>query len=936
MNYMVQLHFFLRFKSQLRRTRPDLISRLENSLAKAVENAGGKITGERRLLTASFDGQSLGFWLDMLILIETLLKNVEAAAADLYGYSLVLGQNLPASQDVSPEALCRFLAGGGGGVFLDRGARDRLLPYVDVEGSGAWLGTRSPGKAKQFGAIGPAIGPAGGFFRLIRLKVFAAATNKFPLQEAIVRALGKQETAGQQRNVLVLGPASAGKRNGLYRYCAAIHTSGAEIGGDMPPLPVRFGAGGINALIDAWTPQIRALPGAAETVEEINSLWDLLFRERLRDELSPFVIRKARCFFSLLLDFYISAARSRGRTPILVLEHIHQAEDMAAEIFIDTYTSLKNTRGLLALGSCDEGIGDENLRKWERIFPRVIKLGNGVPQSALPEMPPELWEIGYALSLFSRYYPVSLFQRLFEEEEKNPAMIFRALTMLSALAVIDSPQDPRPLPARFAERAEAALGENAGRIKALVRNRLLGWVAQRKLSPCFRLLTILAALDGSAQLTDALILKSISSDLINGTTSAIDRACENGLLEKLAGPARAAAVSFICETTRALLSGKGGEIRAAFKDPPPDCAAFPVMKAQVLANLSACHLGLRDNSSALETVKEAILLSQGANKLCLPQSYRLFSLVSLSQQKTGETIDYLGFAVESAEKSGNYHELGVSAYYAAAAQFLFGNVSRAAQLARKAREQALAAGRPEWADRSRFLEGRLVFEIGRYQEAQELFEKLRKAPAGGSTPEKDQLLAAWAYRARVYFQNPLCPKPPDGGSDADLFEVEAAYLAGNYRKAAELSGILTNPHTEDNFLYTEQPDWRSGFAQCEHLYFSRGELWERMICVYHSLAICNLSASGGEEAIHNMQRILRNEQLSEMDPWDAFYFYAWYRILERTGAGQVDMNTAVSMAFKRLQRRASRIDDIETRRQYLNQPRWNSALSLAAKEFKLI
>jgi hypothetical protein len=109
-----------------------------------------------------------------------------------------------------------------------------------------------------------------------------------------------------------------------------------------------------------------------------------------------------------------------------------------------------------------------------------------------------------------------------------------------------------------------------------------------------------------------------------------------------------------------------------------------------------------------------------------------------------------------------------------------------------------------------------------------------------------------------------------------------------------------------------------------------------MICVFHSLALCHLSARGGEEAVRNMQRILRNERLSEMDPCDAFYFYAWYRILERTGAEIVDMNTAVSMAFKRLQRRISRTDDAEMRHQYMNGPRWNRELSMAAKDFKLI
>jgi hypothetical protein len=212
---------------------------------------------------------------------------------------------------------------------------------------------------------------------------------------------------------------------------------------------------------------------------------------------------------------------------------------------------------------------------------------------------------------------------------------------------------------------------------------------------------------------------------------------------------------------------------------------------------------------------------------------------------------------------------------------------------------------------------------------------LRDSNSAGQR-EKEGLLAAWIYRAKVYLQQPLLPKPAGGCPDADLFEIEAAYLAGNYEKTAELSGALAALHREEPFLYTEQPDWRSGFAQAELLLFPQGELWDRLIAAYHALALCRLSAGSGEEALHSMQRILRDERLAEIDPWDAFYFFAWYRVLEKTGAAQVDMNTAVSMAFKRLQRRASRIDDIATRRDFLSLPRWNSDLSQAAKEYKLI
>jgi tetratricopeptide (TPR) repeat protein len=928
---MIHILFFLRFKAQLRRTRPELISRLEYLVAKAVELAGGKILTDRRVLTASFDSHSLGFWLDMLMLIESLMKELDKMDADLYGYSLIISEKLPET----PEGLCCFLSGArqGGGVFLDRGISEGLLPYVVFEESE----NRNPGSPEGRGNSGAKFNIED-FSRIRGFKKFMVVPKHSALRESLIRALQGTEP---QRNILILGPAFAGKREGVDRYCQ-------EMTGDFPSLRLCFGGGGLTALSDAWTPRLRSLAGTgAADAEEINSLWEFLFKERLREELSDFIIRKAYRFFILLLEFYTSAARRRGLAPVIVLENLHQAEPAAAEIFIDIYAGIQKMQGLTVIGTWDERIGasgqnvpdkrqdEERLKKWESVFPRIIRPNEAIPLPSTPEMPLELWEIAYALSLFGRYFPACFLLRLFEEAGKNPGMISRALSLLSVLGITDSPQEGRPWQADFINQAEAVLGANKERVQALTRNRLLSWVARQKLSPCFRLLVILADLGGGEELNDQLILKSISSDLVNGTASGVARAVEAGLLAALAGTERAAAIRYIFETSRALLTGTDA-IQSAFQKPPPECAAFPALKAQVLVNLSDYYLGLRDITAALGTIKEAILLSQEKNDLCLAQSYRLFSLVSLSKQQTGETIDYLGFAMDHAEKSGNHYELGVSAYYAAAAHFLFGNMSKAASLARKAREQSLTAGCPEWADRARFFEGRLAFEMGCYPEALDIFEDLRREPAGGRAPEKERLLAAWTYRARVYFQNPLTPKPEDGGRDADLFAVEAAYLAGNYHKTVELAGALTNPHIEENFLHIEQPDWRSGFAQCELLYFSRGELWDRLLCVYHSLALCCLSAAGGTEAIHNMQRILKSEQPPEMDPSDAFYFYAWYRVMEQTGAGQVDMNTAVSMAFKRLQRRASRIDDMELRRQFLFQPRWNKALSLAAKEYKLI
>jgi hypothetical protein len=140
----------------------------------------------------------------------------------------------------------------------------------------------------------------------------------------------------------------------------------------------------------------------------------------------------------------------------------------------------------------------------------------------------------------------------------------------------------------------------------------------------------------------------------------------------------------------------------------------------------------------------------------------------------------------------------------------------------------------------------------------------------------------------------------------------------------------------DNFLWIEHPDWRSGFAQCELLYYSWNDLRDRLLCACQSIALACLSPAKAEEAIRSMQRVLRGGQFPEDDPYDIFVHYAWFRILEQTGSSQVDISTAVSVVFKRLQSRAGRIDDSEIRHQYLTQPRWNKAIEQAAKKFKLV
>ncbi|MDR0600086.1 MAG: hypothetical protein LBG84_08405 [Treponema sp.] len=916
---MVQIFFSLRFQSQLRRTRPRLLRELEASIIKTIEGFGGAVRMEHKLITAAFNSGTIGFWLDILCVLEGVKHALEKAASELYGHVCLVGRDIP-EEDIPPLIRALPFQLWGTGIWCAPEVRNALESFVDFEESAEENGYAQIRAIRELGI--PGLSPGEGMDNADKICQYL-----------------KQ---GNVRNTVIVGEENTGKREGLRRYCAAQMK-------DFPPLVIHFGSGEeappkkakekalaesgavntVTAIGDALNPEVQQVLGQDENTAELESLGKILFRERLRDELSDYIVKRGERFLSLLIESYRSAAVKKGAKPALILENIQAADPLSRMVIMGIYSSFPSRERVPVYGTC---ASLEALGLWEEIFPRIIKFTpEKTAEQTWPEIPLALWEMAYCCRLFKRYFPPPLLSQLFREEGKNPLMIDKALAILAQIPVLDNPG--------FIRKVERILGGEAEAVRRVVRGRLLAWVGDFRLKPCYRLLHALFVLGGSGN--EDIVLEAICADIINGTYRAIDEAIREGTFASVVGEERAGALLYIVKTQKALNHGGKDEICEAFQEPLPPLAGYPGFRARMFTNTAAYHLGLCDSAAAAEAVKAAMLLTQNeTGGRGLAQVYRLFSLVEFTNHQLSEAIDYFSFAVENAEKSENHAELGISAFYSAGAHFLFGNLSKARRLAIRAQEAAITSVLPAWADRSRFLEGRLCFEMGRYQEALDVFKDLETRYAGPETKEFKQTLAAWIYRSNIYLRNTGVTH--EGGLDAELFEIEAAYLSGEYRKALELAEGLEKREWGERFVYVEQPDWRSGFCQCDLILFPLRDLWDRMIHTYRALALCHLTGNTGrgetsnrEEAIRDMQRIMR-EKLLETDPNAAFYYYAYYQVLKRNGAPEVDMNTAVSIAFKRLQRRASRIDDNETKRSFLSFHYWNSALTAAAKEHKLI
>jgi hypothetical protein len=953
--------FSLRYQAQLRRTRPELYKFLEKSIIETITESGGSVGQERRCISASFDEKAIGFWLDMLTVLERILQTLENASSELYGYVCLMGTDLTENG----LTLVRTLPSGGTGIWCDYPVQRALSPYAVFEN----------------------VSLGAGYGRLKNFKAPAAAGRLFPYRDKILQVLKE----GGPRNAILAGKRFIGKRDGLRHY-AEILLRG------LPPLVVTFGAGGagVGCFIDILTPEIRALIASqADTddniIEKLDGLAAAIFRERFRNQYSPYLLQKVRRFLQLVFDAYGSAARGQNIKPLIILENINEADFTSVQVFTFMYQKMLQTEGLrtggpqgtwLVFGTSSDrtssdrtysdnagsrgtapvtiipengmprgtpsgitGGGTSSAESWNRVFYRVIQVSpEGDLSSPAPDLPKDLWEIAYALSLFRRYFPGALFLPLFKEAGINPRMIARAINIFARQGIIDFEGDPQPRIPNFIAQAERVLGERKEPIRLMVRTRILAWVNSKKFQPCFNLLDALTDLGGEG--SDFLMLDSLIGDLVNNTYQGIEEAIEGGRFAAVTGKTRFPLLLYIFNTFKALIHQGEAEIRQAFREPAPEADSIPVYKAQILANLAGYHFGVQDIPAATEVVKEAMLLSQNQKEgRGLAQSYRLFSLVNIVRQRMGDAIDYFTFAIENAERAGYPDELAVTAYYAAGTHYLFGNISMAEQLARQSDEAASAIGRIEWSDRSRFLLGRLRFETGRYKDAQEIFISLmnQEVPSTsempGASAEREATLAAWVFRSDVFLQASNPRRPAKMNHDARLFEIEAAYMAGDYRRTVDLADTFYAALPEGRFLFIEQPDWWSGFAQCELLLFHPRDFFTRLLSTYRALALCRLSQFNDairEQALESMRRVIRDEALPQTDPNDAFYYYAHYCVLQGTGAVEVDMNTAVSMAFKRLQIRASRIDDIETKRAYLSMNHWNRALGQAAKRHKLI
>jgi tetratricopeptide (TPR) repeat protein len=345
---------------------------------------------------------------------------------------------------------------------------------------------------------------------------------------------------------------------------------------------------------------------------------------------------------------------------------------------------------------------------------------------------------------------------------------------------------------------------------------------------------------------------------------------------------------------------------------------------------------------ALQWAKKALIQFQGCDAPAEEREATLeIGSVMLAEGRLEEALEYFTLAEQSAGQEPSLAGLRLSGLRTAAL-FIQGNLSRAQAEARAGLVRAQMLKRREWELTLSFLQARILFELGSYEEAAHRFQEALAVEALYPALAARGVLYAWLARALAYGGSPeeaqrVLASQKESWEQC-LFLAEACYLQNDYPQALDHCGkalsIIQNP---DSFPGERFP-WTDGFAGVEGrcvVLAKDGALGLRLIQGLQAY-LWGLQGSV-ERAGEQMHAITRSGRIPEADPYQSLYHYWYARILPDLRQEEMDDRmTVLNKALQLLQQRASRIEDSTLRWHFLNNNLWNAGLFAEARQRKLI
>ncbi len=322
----------------------------------------------------------------------------------------------------------------------------------------------------------------------------------------------------------------------------------------------------------------------------------------------------------------------------------------------------------------------------------------------------------------------------------------------------------------------------------------------------------------------------------------------------------------------------------------------------------------------------------------------LLGKVMLTNGRMSEAAEYFRQARQKTFDTALTSAACESTALTALTHFINGDYSLAASHAQAAQQKAVATGRRLWERYTMMLQARIQFELGRYNEAHVLFQKLLTHDQLYFHGEKKNLLTSWVLRSSMYqgfihYSEEILENLPES-SETLFFQAEGHLLNRDIEEAYRyiVAAIQHRKEHEQNDILPIARLPGDGFEPYESFALKIPGVYDVPLQIMYAVEGFLLNELGREEESEAaFERLFAQERLTRQDPYRHLYYY--FRTITlpvHNEKEELNMTTLLSKAFQSLQKIAGRISDPSDRRSYVSMNYWNSRLYSLSRRYKLV
>ena len=341
---------------------------------------------------------------------------------------------------------------------------------------------------------------------------------------------------------------------------------------------------------------------------------------------------------------------------------------------------------------------------------------------------------------------------------------------------------------------------------------------------------------------------------------------------------------------------------------------------------------------ALTASKEALFMFQkSGDHNGETRSHLELALALLALGKVRDAQEHFSISRRIGSQIGSSWGVMRASSLECVAQFLLGNLPRAARESREHRALAHREGRRDiWLLLTQLLI-RIAWELGRSDDVEAYAEEGCDLADFYKLPHAVRVMTIWkgrALAARSQSDSILNSYAEEDSREALAFLAEQAFLRSDVKRARHLIPRALEHRRRSTRLQAEADDWSDGFYPIEgRLGGADGPLdalgeWISGFDAYLA------ADSGDEAALRRLDALLDSGGRRVNRPFS--YLYAYWAALCSPAHSRESQTRYFSRAFNDLQVRAGRFDDNQTKHAWLTANPWNRRLMDEAQRRKFL